>query len=94
MMTLGNMRDNGVRSLSISCGALWCHRQAVLDVSAFADDVVVPSFGRRMVCTACGAIGACAAELERARADQLVRTAHLLKGSGWHRVKFHKEFGI
>ena len=57
-MTLGNMRENGVRSLSITCGALWCHHQAVLDVSAFADDVTVPSFGPRMVCTVCGAIGA------------------------------------
>jgi hypothetical protein len=30
----------------------------VLDVGAFADDVTVPSFGPRMVCTMCGAIGA------------------------------------
>jgi hypothetical protein len=57
-MTLGNMRENGVRSLAITCGALGCHPQAVLDVSAFADDVVVLSFGPRMVCTLCGAIGA------------------------------------
>jgi len=26
MMTLGNMRENGVRSLAITCGALACHR--------------------------------------------------------------------
>jgi hypothetical protein len=45
MMTIGNMRENGVRSLAITCGALCCHHQAVLDVGAFADDVVVPSFG-------------------------------------------------
>ena len=40
---------------------LWCGvvpSRAVLDVSAFADDVTVPSFGPRMVCTVCGAIGA------------------------------------
>jgi hypothetical protein len=30
----------------------------VLDVSAFADHVTVPSFGARMVCTVRGAIGA------------------------------------
>jgi hypothetical protein len=24
MMTLGNMRENGVRSLAIRYGALWC----------------------------------------------------------------------
>ena len=58
MMTLGDMRENGVRSLAITSGALWCHHQAVLDVSAFADDLTVPSFGPRMVCTVCGAIGA------------------------------------
>ena len=58
MMTLGNMRENGVRSLAITCGALHCHHQAVLDVNGFGDDVAVPSFGPRMVCTVCGAIGA------------------------------------
>jgi hypothetical protein len=58
MMTLGNMHENGVRSLAITCGALWCHHEAVLDVTAFADDVTVPAFGPRMVCTVCGAIGA------------------------------------
>ena len=58
MMTLGNMRENGVRSLAITCGALHCHHEAVLDVSAFANDVTVPTFGPRMVCMVCGAIGA------------------------------------
>jgi hypothetical protein len=58
MMTLGNMRENGVRSLAITCGALWCHHEAILTVDDFADDVTVPAFGPRMVCTACGAIGA------------------------------------
>jgi hypothetical protein len=37
-MTLGNMRENGVRSLSITCGALHCHHDAIMDVSGFADD--------------------------------------------------------
>ena len=55
MMTLGNMRENGVRSLAITCGALHCHHEAVLDVSAFANDVTVPTFGPRMVCMVCGA---------------------------------------
>ena len=57
-MTLRNMRENGVRSLAITCEALWCRHEAVLDVSTFSDDVTVPSFGPRMVCTVCGAIGA------------------------------------
>ena len=57
-MTLANMRANGVRSLAITCGALWCHHQGILDVSPYPDDIAVPSFGPRMVCTACGAVGA------------------------------------
>jgi hypothetical protein len=55
-MTLRNMRDNGVRSLSISCHL--CRHSAVLNVDSFAETVAVPSFGPRMVCTSCGIIGA------------------------------------
>ena len=57
-MTLSNMRANGVRTLAVYCGGRGCHRQAVLDVSRYANDVPVPAFGLRMVCTVCGAIGA------------------------------------
>jgi hypothetical protein len=42
MMTLGNMRQNGVRTLAVTCGALWCHHEAVLDVAAYSDDLPVP----------------------------------------------------
>jgi hypothetical protein len=49
-MTLGNMRELGVRSLDVSC---WnCHHQAVLSADRWPDD------GPRMVCTGCGIIGA------------------------------------
>jgi hypothetical protein len=51
-MTLGNMREKGVRTLAINCER--CHHDAVLDVSSFPDDVPVPTFGPRMVCTRCG----------------------------------------
>jgi hypothetical protein len=57
-MDLGNMRQNGVRTLAIHCGGRWCNHEAILDVSDYADDVAVPAFGPRMVCTVCGAIGA------------------------------------
>jgi hypothetical protein len=55
-MTLGNMRQNGVRSLSVRC--IICHHEAVLDVEAWSDHVPVPTFGPPMVCTSCGIIGA------------------------------------
>jgi hypothetical protein len=54
-MTLGNMRENGVRSLDVSC---WqCHHRAILNVEAWPDHVPVPTLGPRMVCTRCGIIG-------------------------------------
>jgi hypothetical protein len=55
-MTLGNVRANGVRSLRVYCQA--CHSETVLDVDAHPDDVPVPAFSPRMVCSACGMIGA------------------------------------
>jgi hypothetical protein len=55
-MTLGNMRANGVRSLDVSC---WrCHHRAILSADCWPDDVPVPTFGPRMVCTRCGILGA------------------------------------
>ena len=57
-MTLGNMRANGVRTLAICCGGRFCNHSAVFDVTGFADDIPVPAFGPRMVCTSCGAVGA------------------------------------
>jgi hypothetical protein len=55
-MTLGNMRANGVRALAVRCWA--CHRTTVLAVDDYGQDVAVPAFGPRMVCSGCGAIGA------------------------------------
>ncbi len=55
-MTLANMRQQGVRSLWVVCEL--CHHDAVLNVDRFDDDVSVPAFGPRMVCTRCGIIGA------------------------------------
>jgi hypothetical protein len=55
-MTLANMRAQGVRSLWV-VGDLSDH-EAVINVDRFAEDVPVPWFGPRMVCTSCGIIGA------------------------------------
>jgi hypothetical protein len=55
-ITLGNMRENGVRSLAVSS---WlCHHGAVLAVDRWPDDVSVPASHPRMVCTGCGIVGA------------------------------------
>jgi hypothetical protein len=56
LMTLNNMRAQGVRSLSVSCGL--CHHGAVLGVDPWPDGVHVPSFSPRMVCTGCGVVRA------------------------------------
>lgn len=45
MMDLANMRQNGVHSLAIRCGALGCNHEAVLEVSALAYHVTSPSSG-------------------------------------------------
>jgi hypothetical protein len=55
-MTLGNMRELGVRSLAVYC---WqCHHQAVMSADRWPDELAVPTFGPRMVCTRCGIVGA------------------------------------
>jgi hypothetical protein len=55
-MTLGNMRENGVCSLAVSC---WIrHHQAIFSADPWPDDLPVPTFGPRVVCTRCGIIGA------------------------------------
>jgi hypothetical protein len=55
-MTLANMRAQGVHSLAVTCEL--CRHAAVLSADTWADDVPVPSFGPRMVCTGCGIVGA------------------------------------
>jgi hypothetical protein len=53
-MTLGNMRELGVRNLIAFCHNDACRHQALIDVSSYADDVEIPSFQRRVKCGKCG----------------------------------------
>jgi hypothetical protein len=57
-MTLGNMRQNGVRGLYVTCSA--CGHRTEINVDGWPDDVPVPSFGRHMRRTRCGNLGASA----------------------------------
>jgi hypothetical protein len=54
-MTLENMRQN-VRSLDVQCNQ--CRHRVIVNVDHLPGDLTVPSFGRKMVCTNCGTIGA------------------------------------
>jgi ribosomal protein S27AE len=51
-MTLGNMRENGVRSVEAECED--CGHSAVVNVDQFLDAVFVPDVGKRLRCTQCG----------------------------------------
>jgi len=55
-MTLANMREQGVRSLCVTCEL--CHHEALMNVDAFGDAMPVPAFGPRMVCRSRGMVGA------------------------------------
>jgi DNA-directed RNA polymerase subunit RPC12/RpoP len=68
-MTLGNMRQNGVRGLDVTC--LHCGYRIEVNVDAYLDDVPVPSFGPRMRCSRCGKLGATAIPNWSERADRL-----------------------
>jgi hypothetical protein len=78
-MTLGNMRSLGVHTLAVWCGGRGQHYK-VLDVSSYGNDMPVPSFGPRIVCTTCGAIGA------DARPNWQERAPESLFGTGGHFV--------
>jgi hypothetical protein len=76
-MTLRNMRENGVRSISVNCHL--CHHGALLNVDHHADAVPAPSFRSRMVRTGCGIVGGAdvrPAWLERPARDSIT-------GSQW-----------
>jgi hypothetical protein len=75
-MTLANMRENGVHSLSVTCEL--CHHEALMNVDAFGDATPVPASGPRMVCTSCRIVGADARPNWKERSEQ-----ESLTGSQW-----------
>jgi len=76
-MTLGNMRQNGVRSLDVTCRH--CGHHTVVNVHP--DDAPVPSFGPHMRCTKCGKLGATAIPNWKERADYMPGGArHIPRG--------------
>jgi hypothetical protein len=50
-MTLGNVRELGVRRLLLSCLNHACRHEALLDVSGWPAEIEVPSFRPRMKCS-------------------------------------------
>jgi hypothetical protein len=60
-MTLGNMREQGVKHLIAFCHNDACRHQAIIDESKYPDDVEVPWFAGRIKCggkrVVCGRIG-------------------------------------
>ena len=57
-VTLGHIRGHGCRNLLVYCQSGWCHHSAVMNADALPDEMPVRSLCSRMVCTACGLIGA------------------------------------
>jgi hypothetical protein len=68
-MTLGNMRQLGVKRLLASCLNDACRHTALIDVSSYSAETEVPYFSRKVVCAKCGGRGnKNAAQLEGAAA--------------------------
>jgi hypothetical protein len=57
-VTMGHIRFHGCRDLLVYCDSGWCHHSAGMNADWLADDTPVRSLCARMVCTACGLIGA------------------------------------
>jgi hypothetical protein len=57
-VTLEHIRGHGCRDLLVYCGSGWCNHSAVMNADWLPDDVALRSLCSRMVCTACGLVGA------------------------------------
>ena len=57
-VTMGHIRGHGVTRLIVYCESLWCNHSDSLDAGWLSDDTILLDLDPRMVCTACGLIGA------------------------------------
>ncbi len=60
--TVGSVRSLKIGSLAVWCvgrreGGYTCNHYAEIDLSPYPDDMPCSAIERRLVCTACGAIG-------------------------------------
>jgi hypothetical protein len=53
-MTLGSLRQLGVRGLLLICLDAKCRHEATMSVDDYADEIELPSFAPRLVCSKCG----------------------------------------
>ncbi len=53
-LTVGSMRQLGVRGLIVSCPNPQCRHDTIFSADDYADKIEVPSFVPRMVCGKCG----------------------------------------
>jgi len=63
-MTLANMRENGVRSLSVTCEL--CHHAALMNVDVFNDATHVPPSARAWSAPRAGSSGPTCGRIGRA----------------------------
>jgi transposase len=56
-MTLGNMRELGVKRLIASCLNDGCRHTALIEVWSYPAETEIPYFKSRVVCAKCGACG-------------------------------------
>jgi hypothetical protein len=57
-VTLAHIRRHGCRCLLIYCESVWCNHSATLNADRLPDETPVRALCGRMICTACGLIGA------------------------------------
>ena len=57
-VTLAHIRGHGCRDLLVYCESTWCNHSATMNAHWLPDETPIRSLGARMVCTACGLVGA------------------------------------